>query len=1000
MDARDVHLNLFGSPTAQHAGRTHALPFERRTQLVVLLALRRQWVPRAEVAAMLWPEQESRLAFANLRKTLFRMASLPWAVAIETQGAALRLEVATDVAQFESDLREQRSDEALAAYRGELLAGFDDGASEAWTRWVAFERERLRAAWRGLVLAQLAQAVDAAGGTAQAIELSARLLEADPLDEAALHHHMTALARDGQAGTARQAYRQFTERLQADLGLAPGAELSALHDSLGSAPRPPDAVGTPSPAAAGDDGFVGRSIELQRIADLLARDECRLLCLIGPGGVGKTRLARRAAQALAPRHADGAVFVALEDVDTPAQLGLRLAHEAGVTGGRGQAEVLARVVEAWRDRQLLLVLDNFEQLADHAPLLDHLLQACPRLKILVTSRLRLAVAGEWSMPVEGLPCPDPEDDDRAESFDAVRLFVKAARRVEPAFSAAAERAAIVDICRQVEGLPLALELAAAWVRVLSCETIAAELRRGTELLRASDPRHPPRHASIEAVFEHSWRRLAAVEREALARLSVFHGGFSFEAARAVAGASLPVLGALADKSLLAKHGTRMALHPLVQQMAALRLEQGAARTATEAAHADYFHRWLRQLAPDAENGQREALQAIDLEFENCRRAWQCAIAQGRAEPIIDSVPALLNHFEHRARFEEGLAMLRQAIDSPLARADARLRALLLSQAALMEMRLVRYADATATASQALAAAQGPQARQAKYQALAVLAGCAMQTGRPAGARRNFQQALVLAQAGSNPHDIAATLDNLALCEKRLGHYDESLRLSLEALAQHRRHGDHARLAVCLNNLGSMSTFMDDDQAAQAHLREALQLSERHGLVSTRAFVLANLTELALKTGDADAARRHAEQAIEVAHGGGMRSLVGWLKVQLARLATRRGEIALAHTLLADGAELALTLGAQSVKPAVLLGWAELLEAQGHGGAARRVLAFGADESTLSAPDRDELRAAWARRASSAAPEPPWPGMGLDELLRRIVIERELDQAPLIGALSA
>jgi tetratricopeptide (TPR) repeat protein len=276
----------------------------------------------------------------------------------------------------------------------------------------------------------------------------------------------------------------------------------------------------------------------------------------------------------------------------------------------------------------------------------------------------------------------------------------------------------------------------------------------------------------------------------------------------------------------------------------------------------------------------------------------------------------------------------------------------------------------------------------------------MQTGRPAGARRNFQQALVLAQAGSNPHDIAATLDNLALCEKRLGHYDESLRLSLEALAQHRRHGDHARLAVCLNNLGSMSTFMDDDQAAQAHLREALQLSERHGLVSTRAFVLANLTELALKTGDADAARRHAEQAIEVAHGGGMRSLVGWLKVQLARLATRRGEIALAHTLLADGAELALTLGAQSVKPAVLLGWAELLEAQGHGGAARRVLAFGADESTLSAPDRDELRAAWARRASPAAPEPPWPGMGLDELLQRIVVERELDQAPLIGLLSA
>ena len=153
----------------------------------------------------------------------------------------------------------------------------------------------------------------------------------------------------------------------------------------------------------------------------------------------------------------------------------------------------------------------------------------------------------------------------------MRLFVKAARRVEPNFAAAAEIAAIVDVCRQVEGLPLAIELAAGWARMLSCRAIADELRHGTELLRAADTRHPPRHASIEAVFEHSWRRLSDVEREALSRLSVFHGGFSIEGAREVAGASLPVLGALADKSLLAKDGDRMHLHPLVQQLAALRL---------------------------------------------------------------------------------------------------------------------------------------------------------------------------------------------------------------------------------------------------------------------------------------------------------------------------------------------------------------------------------------------------------------------------------------------
>jgi predicted ATPase/DNA-binding SARP family transcriptional activator len=993
--AVEVRLHLFGPPAVESGGTTLALAFERRTQLAVLLALRGEWVPRAELATMLWPEQSGKLAFANLRKTLFRLPSLRWAEALELQTAALRFGAATDVAAFESAVRDGRIAEALALYRGDLLAGFDDGQSEAWTRWLTFERDRLRAAWRSTALAHLD------GGVlepATAIALAVRLLEADPLDEAALRHQMSALARDGQAGAARAAYRQFVERLKEDLGLDPGVELRALHETLAGAPRraAPEAGAAVSPAIA--DGFVGRSVELQRIADLLSRDECRLLCLVGPGGVGKTRLARRAMQLLAPEYADGTAFVALEDVETPVQFGLRLAQEAGVATGQRSGDALARAIDAWRERRLLLVLDNFEQLAEHAPLLERMLEECPRMKILVTSRLRLVVADEWSMPVEGLPYPDPEDRDRVEAFDAVRLFVNVARRVEPAFSAAAEREAIVDICRQVEGLPLALELAAAWVRVLSCREIAQELRQGTELLRATDARHPARHASIEAVFDNSWRRLADAERTALARLAVFHGGFSAETARAVTGASLPVLGSLVDKSLLAKDRARMHLHPLVQQLAALKLEASGARAATEAAHAAYFHRWLQQLEAGAASGQRDVLQAIDTEFENCRRAWACSIARGKADELLRSLPALHHYFEDRARFEDGLALLRQGVESDVARADDGLLARLLGLAALMEMRLARYADAEATAARALAVAHRPADRDARYRVLAVQGGCALATGRPTEARRIYRRGLALAKALARASDIASTLDNLALCEKRLGHYDEALALTLEALGQHRRHGDHARLAVCLNNLGSMYTFLDEDDAARAHLSEGLVLCERHGLTSTRAFVLANLTELALKSDDADAAREHAERAIDGAEQAGLRSLVAWLKVQLARLAARRGEPDAARTLLADAAELAVALGAQSVKPAVVMGFAELLEAQGHPAAARRVLGFAADDTSLSAPDRDELRAAWARRASPDVPDPPWPGLSLAELLQRIAAEAGAAHEPLIAAL--
>jgi predicted ATPase/DNA-binding SARP family transcriptional activator len=1003
-----VRFQLFGTPAVQLDGHTLALPFERRSQLVALLALRRQWVPRAEVATLLWPELNDKQAFANLRKTLFRLPALPWGEAVQAETAALRADVATDVATFEAALQEGRVADALAAYGGELLAGFDDGQSEGWTRWLGFERERLRSAWRNAALGRLdAGTLDPAA----ALALAAQLLAADPLDEAALTHQMSAYAAAGQAAAARAAYRQFVDRLQADLGLEPGAALRALHDGLAgpSTPAAPRAAATAvrpgaGPALASDDGFVGRSGELVRITDLLSRDECRLLCLVGPGGVGKTRLARRAMQQLASSHAGGALFIALEDAETPAQFGLRLAQEAGVATGQRGGDALARAIDAWRDQRLLLVLDNFEQLAPHAALVERLLRECPRLKLIVTSRARLQLADEWSMPLEGLPCPDPEDGDRIEAFDAVRLFVKAARRVEPGFTPGAEgaeNAAIVDICRQVDGLPLALELAAAWVRMLSCAEIARELHQGTELLRAADARHPPRQASIEAVFEGSWQRLSEAERAVLARLSVFQGGFAVETARAVAGASLPVLGALADKSLLVRDRERMRLHPLVQQLAALQLEAQGARTETETRHAQHFHGWLQQLEPAAARGQRAALQAIDTEFDNARRAWTLAAAHGLGAEMLRSLPALRHYFEHRARFQDGLALWQQAAESPLAAADPLLRARLLGQCALMEMRLARYQEAHATAARALAAADPVADRDARYQALAVQAACALFGARPAEAREAYLQALELARARAIASDIASTLDNLALCEKRLGHYDEALGMTLEALAEHRRHGDDARLAVCLNNLGSLYTFLDQDEAARGHLMEAQALCERHGLVSTRAFALANLGDLALRANDLDAARAHAEAGLEGAEAAGLRSLAAWLQVHLSRVAARRGELDRARTLLADATSQALALGLESVKAGVVLAFAELLDAQGQPGAARRVLGFAAGEASLSAPDRDELMAAWTRRAPTApgAPaDPPWPGWRFPELLRRIAADAAQAHAPLIAAL--
>lgn len=980
---------LFGPPSIERGGRSFALPFERRSQLVVFLAMKRAWVGRAELAALLWPEQETRLAYTNLRKTLFRLQSAQWLPAIESQGGALRLVAEADVLAFETALREQRIEQALALRRGELLTGYEDDANEAWSSWLAFERDRLRAAWRGAALDHLGTGLDAG----RAIDLSARLLAADPLDETALRAHMAWLARGGQSARARQAYRDFVARLEQDLGLPPSADLKALHDSLGSAAPPPAAS---SAGRVPDAGFVGRAVELRRMVGLLTGEDCRLLSLVGPGGAGKTRLAQRALPELASAHPDGASFVALEDVASRDELVSRLARDLHVrlVGG---AEPLDHVVAFLRGRRTLLVLDNFEQLLPAASVLEQLLQACPELRIVVTSRVRLALPGEWLLPVEGLPCPEAEDRDRLETFDAARLFVQAAQRVEPALVPSVEAISIVDICRRVGGLPLALELAAAWTRVLSCDAIAAELRSGTELLHAVDASQPTRHASLAIVFDQSWRLLSAVERDALARLSVFHGGFSAEAGRAVAGAPMPVLGALADKSLLRKEDARIFMHPMVGQLAALRLGDGDARASTERAHAAYFLRLLGELTRGAGAGDRDTLLRIDVEFDNCKAAWRWAVAHDDRDGLRRSARTLEHFCDHRGRFVEGADLLREALDSQAIEADGKLASLLLAATAHLMYRLDDYVEAEALAARGLAAARAARDRDRKSQCLNVLGEVALRLGRLADAKRCFAEARELGLSSTNPQGAAGVLDNLALVEKMMGHDAEALQLSLQSLAAHRRGGDAAGEALCLNNLATLYLVKRDYALAGAHLAQAMAIADRHGLAATRGLLLANLIEVATMTGDLDAAESHARLALELAEGAGNRYLASYVRLHFVQIALRRLNLDSARSELAAS----LRVAAAMQRPAFLLDgvtlFAEMLRAQDENLCARRVLSFAAGHPSASAMQRNEIRDRLSQ-LPAGEPETAWPAITLDELVHRIVVESDIAHAPLIAAL--
>ena len=970
-----ARLRLLGTPTLTLGATTWVLPFERRSQLVVLLGLAGGWVGRRDAAATLWPDAPGPAAATSLRKTLFRLDQVPWGACVRSDGGALRLDGTTDIAEFEAALADGRLHDALALWQGEPLAGFDDDANEAWTGRLRFERERLRADWRGAALAWLEGDVPPAA----AVDLSARLLQTDPWDEASLLAHVRWLERSGQPGVAREAHARFVGRVRDELGVAPSSDLLAALPTAGGAPppAPPPVIRLAQRGAAVDAGFVGRAAELRAIASLLEADEGRLVTLLGPGGVGKSRLARRALQELAAGFADGALFVALEDLARADEIGARLARELGLPDGDGPLE---RSLQHLATRRMLVVLDNFENFDAGAVRPDLWLQRCPGIKLLVTSRVRLGLAGEQLLPIDGLPCPEPEDADDLEAFDAARLFVRCVRRLDPSFRPTAEARFIVDICARLGGLPLALELAASWTRVLGCEAIAAELRQGIELLHSADPARPARHASIESVFEQSWQLLGDREREALVRLSVFRGGFTPDAARAVAGAAPPVLAALADKSLLRKEGARLALHPLVQQWSAARLAAMGLEGDAGAAHASFFLRQMARLTVGALEGRREALKLLDQEFENCRAAWRHACAAGDIDSLARCASTLTDFCDLRGRIAEGHALFAEALAAlPAGAAPDRSACSLRLAHAHLTYRLDRYAEAHAVAREMLAAARTWGDSELILQALGTLGSTAMHLGRLDEAARYQREHLSLASPDVDPHRAARTLNNLALVEKAAGRYDAAAALYAQALALHQRFDDPAAEVRSQYNLALLHLSRQEADAALARLTAALALCDRHGFNSVRANVLGALVEHARLVGDFDAALRHAEQAMAQAQTLGLRALVCWLHLDFAHIALHRAEQVQARASIARAASLALELDRASLQLAVGSALAECLAAQGDPAAACRVGELLREHPGSSPPEREALDARiahWQQRtgmqSAAAAPARPDP----------------------------
>ncbi len=405
--------------------------------------------------------------------------------------------------------------------------------------------------------------------------------------------------------------------------------------------------------------FVGREKELAEIAALLADPTCRLLTLVGAGGIGKTRLALQAAEDQQPDFADGIAFVPLAPVGSTDLLPSAIAGALEVSFF-GSEEPHIQLVRYLREKHMLLVMDNFEHLLEGTGLLTDLLQAAPNLKILATSRERLNLQEEWVSLLDGLSFPAESFAGSLEDYSAVQLFAQRARQVNTHFSLVENTQAVLSICRQVEGMPLGLELAASWLRAMSCQQIDAQIASDLDFLTTPLRNIPERHRSLRAVFDQSWRMLSENEQAVLMKLSVFRGGFDLQGAEKVAGASLHLMAKLVDKSFIRFNNVRRYdLHELLRQYASEKLVEVGESAAIAQGHLDYFI----MLADQAEEhlfGKEQILwfDRLEIEFDNLRTALAWSV---KSEAGLQLAASLGWFFTERSYWSEGLDWLERAL---------------------------------------------------------------------------------------------------------------------------------------------------------------------------------------------------------------------------------------------------------------------------------------------------------------------------------------------------
>lgn len=1032
-----LSLHLFGSFRAVLDGvpLTTFSTDKGRALLAYLAVEAHQPHHRERLAGLFWADQTEKKALHSLRQALsslrkllgeegdgrsrhdpcppillitqesvqFNLAADPW---VDVRAFAAHWQAVSPRTGTAVSCNIRQLQQALHLFTAPLLDQFYLNDCPLFDEWLMLRREALNQQALA-ALERLMTYHEQRREYVLAQQAAARQVHLAPWVESAHRHLMRFLALDGQWQAAQAQFFTCRRYLTEQLGVEPSPETVTLYHTIRTAaaqntPLPPRFAPPRHNLPPHFTPFVGRETELDEIAASLASPTSHLLTLLGPGGIGKTRLALQAATEQVGLFVDGVHFVPLAAVSRPDLLASAIAtalHFALYSA----ADPAVQLYHYLRQKHLLLVLDNFEQLLGEGQetavdLLITILQQAPGVKLLVTSRAPLNLQAERVLTLAGLPYP-AQSTPLSLAPAAVQLFTQTARWTHPDFSLETEWTAVTDICRLLDGLPLGLELSAVWVRHHTCADIARQIVTNLDFLRTTRRDVPERHRSLRAVFRHSWELLAADEQRLFARLAVFRGGFMVDAACRVTDAAASQLLSLADKSLLRRvAANRYDLHGLLQQFAAEHLAEDAlTATQTHRQHSQHFADFLAGLTMALSGPEpAKALLAIETEIENIRAGWQWAVTQANAHIVGCYLPVLRRFYEMRSWFREAqtaftaAAIALRTLTAQTA-VSQRVLGLVLAFLGQFTWRLGQMTEARELLQESLARLSELDAPRETAVAHAILGDILFDLGDMMAAQQQYQAGLDL---GDDAAATVASLHNgLGDVHRVLGDFVAAHSHYQTVLDIYTAQSDSWGLARAYNNLGILSGTLGDYAAAETHFQHSREtfrvIDDRSGTArglhnlsilaylrrdyaQTKALrqeclaicreigfqwgitsTLKHLGDVEKAMGELAAAQQHYQESLTHSRQAEDRKSAVYVLDSLADLSRQQQNRVAAWGYYREALETAVAIGLIPVAIDVLVGMAELFAEEGQIGQAVQLLAFAQCQPTVDQQTRDK-----------------------------------------------